>query len=788
MSSQFIDPEMQEIFEGFLIETQELLDSLSQDLMLMETSPDDQDLLNRIFRSFHTIKGTSSFMGFSSISEITHSAEDLLNKLRRSELAVSLEIVDVLLEVHDWIQLLVDKLNRGDTGSVDYSATLAQLEKLKTGELSAVEIPNQTDDLSEEVSLEQDLEMPDQSDETSYVNSMDEPSIENTEQDLQDLTETSDEWNETSESENDELGISAIDLVIGNKDMVTKPGDFTDEENALLEAAFAEMNLSLFKESGGFQRTGESDEEHPAHEQAEDTEMATQESVLDENFESEPKSQQEPLAEELVEEFHNTETDESATEPTTEITAVELEEHFEEVYHSQEPVTQEPIIEKISEKAHPHEQRSPITDKHQTSTAGSFKEQQSAASTTAQSKAKVAQDTIRIDVSRVETLMDLSGELVLGRNRLAQITEMLEHEFENKIKIRDLIETTAQIDFVTSEIQAAVMRMRMVPIGKLYQKAPRIVRDLAKEFNKQIQLVLKGEDTEIDRGIIEELNDPLVHMIRNSCDHGVEKPEDRAKAGKSPLGTITLDAEQEGNNIVLRISDDGKGMDPEKIKQKALEKGIITNDTAQQMSAREAFQLIFLPGFSTAQVVSAVSGRGVGMDVVRTNIQNLKGMIDIDSELGAGTTFVVKLPLTLAIIQGLLVKVKHEVYALPLSSVVEVVAVNINNIYTVNRQEVIRIRAEVLPIIRLNNALGVTKENEPLDDKNVVVVGFGLQRVGLVCDELLGQQEIVIKSLGEYLGAIPGIAGSTILGDGSVIMIIDVAELIQDVYSKRYQM
>jgi two-component system chemotaxis sensor kinase CheA len=253
--------------------------------------------------------------------------------------------------------------------------------------------------------------------------------------------------------------------------------------------------------------------------------------------------------------------------------------------------------------------------------------------------------------------------------------------------VRDLIETTAQIDFVTSEIQAAVMRMRMVPIGKLYQKAPRIVRDLSKEFGKKINLIVKGEETEIDRGIIEELNDPLVHMIRNSCDHGIEPSEDRIRLGKPEYGTITLDADQEGNNMFLRISDDGRGMDPEKLKAKAIEKGILTPEQASQMSPREAFQLIFAPGFSTAAKVTAVSGRGVGMDVVRSNIQNLKGMIDIESEIGKGTTFIIKLPLTLAIIQGLLVKVQDETYALPLSSVVEVVAINTDSVYTVSHQE-----------------------------------------------------------------------------------------------------
>ncbi|MDQ1266851.1 MAG: two-component system, chemotaxis family, sensor kinase CheA, partial [Bacteroidota bacterium] len=263
---------------------------------------------------------------------------------------------------------------------------------------------------------------------------------------------------------------------------------------------------------------------------------------------------------------------------------------------------------------------------------------------------------------------------------------------------------------------------------------------------------------------------------------GVESVADREAAGKPSTGTITLDAEQEGNNIVLRISDDGKGMDPDKLKAKAVEKGIITQEQAVQMGSQQAFQLIFLPGFSTAAKVSSVSGRGVGMDVVRTNIQNLKGMIEIESELGKGSTFVIKLPLTLAIIQGLLVMVQGETYALPLGSVVEVVAIQSEMVYSINQQEVIRIRNEVIPLVRLDSALNTPTKMSGLDDRNVVVVGLGIQRIGLVVDELLGQQEIVIKSLGEYLGDIVGIAGSTIMGDGRVIMIIDVAELIQSLY------
>jgi two-component system chemotaxis sensor kinase CheA len=377
--------------------------------------------------------------------------------------------------------------------------------------------------------------------------------------------------------------------------------------------------------------------------------------------------------------------------------------------------------------------------------------------------------------------MDLSGELVLGRNRLSQISDRLKELFDNEHLVAELLETTSQLDKITTDIQATAMKMRMVPIGKLYQKSPRIVRDLSKEFGKEIELILKGEDTEIDRGIIEELNDPLVHMIRNSCDHGIESPEKRVAKGKPAKGTITLDAEQEGNNIVLRISDDGNGIDAEKVKAKALEKGVISAEQAAQMSKRELYQLIFAPGFSTAAVVSAVSGRGVGMDVVKTNIQKLKGVIEIESEINKGTTFVIKLPLTLAIIQGLIVQVENETYALPLSNVVEVVALTDENCSTINQKRVIRIRQQVLPLLTLKSELNIPAKPTPSTAQYVVVIGLAHQRLGIVVDSLLGQEEIVIKSLGQYLGNIPAIAGSTILGDGRVIMILDIQELVDKV-------
>jgi two-component system chemotaxis sensor kinase CheA len=325
----------------------------------------------------------------------------------------------------------------------------------------------------------------------------------------------------------------------------------------------------------------------------------------------------------------------------------------------------------------------------------------------------------------------------------------------------------------------------MVPVGKLYQKAPRIVRDLSKEFNKKINLIVKGEETEIDRGIIEELTDPLTHMIRNSCDHGIETPEVRTSKGKPDTGTIVLDAEQEGNNIVLKISDDGSGMDAEKLKTKAIEKGILTAEQTATMSNKEAYQLIFAPGFSTAAKVTSVSGRGVGMDVVRTNIAALKGYVEIETEIGKGTTFFIKLPLTLAIIQGLIVNCGGEKFAIPLNSVLNVVSVDIENIFTLNQIEVIRIREDVIPLLRLDYALNTPEQKDDISRSYVVIVGVGAQSIGIIVDDLLGQQEVVIKSLGDYLGTIKSISGSTIMGDGSVIMILDVAVLVQTVYTNK---
>jgi two-component system chemotaxis sensor kinase CheA len=677
MSGGF-DNEMKELLESFLIETQEILDTLDQDLMQLESQADNFELLNSVFRSFHTIKGTSSFMGFDQITEITHHAEDILNKLRKAELRVNSEIVDALLEVYDWLKTLLKKAQSGDGEAVDYSKTMEKLHKISHPE-SATAAADGT---------------PASVDAAPAAGGAAAPSV--------------------------------VENLLADPTFGKKGDYFTDDELSMIAAAFDEINKTM---------TGGSQASAPAASTPAPTPAPT------------PKAAEAPKA------------PVAATPAPTPAPAPKA---------AEAPKAAAPIAAAKT---------APAAEAPKKSIGKELTNDDKA-------KASVATETtIRVDVNRLETLMDLSGELVLGRNRLAQVTQELMQRYENHDFLRELQETSSAIDFITTELQSAIMKTRMVPISKIFQKAPRIVRDLSKEFGKDIELVLRGEETELDRGIIEELNDPLVHMIRNSCDHGIEGPVEREKSGKSTKGTLILDAQHEGNHIVVNIIDDGKGINPEFLKTKALEKGLITSEQAQTMTDRDAYSLIFMPGFSTAEKVTSVSGRGVGMDVVRTNIQKLKGIIEVDSKLGSGTTFTIKLPLTLAIIQGLLVRVQSEIYALPLSAVVEVVNTDLNQIYSVNQNEVIRIRNQVFPLIRMDKVLKTPSKEDTLENRYVVVVGLADKRLGLVVDELLGQKEIVIKSLGEYLGHIRGMSGSTILGDGRVIMILDIEELIQEAHS-----
>ena len=388
--------------------------------------------------------------------------------------------------------------------------------------------------------------------------------------------------------------------------------------------------------------------------------------------------------------------------------------------------------------------------------------------------------TVRVETKRLDHVMNLVGELVLGRNRLMKIGSGLEEQDETNLLVRELSLTLAQLNLVTSDLQLAVMKTRMVPIRKVFSRFPRLVRDLSSKLGKQVRLELSGEDTEVDKSVADELGDPLVHLVRNSMDHGLESIEERKQSGKNPEGTVRLAAFQEGNSIVIRIEDDGRGLQVEKIAEKALAKGLISESELTAMSPQDIMKLIFLPGFSTADQVSDLSGRGVGMDVVRTNISRMNGSLELDSEPTLGSQVTIKLPLTVAIIQALMVEVKGAIFAVPLASVIEAVKVTKEDIKSVNGQAVLNLRERILPLLDLAQTFQIPNDHLG-DERYVVVVAIGAQRFGVVVDCLRAQEEVVIKPLGEFLSNVQGVAGATITGDGKVVLILDMADLVQNV-------
>lgn len=392
--------------------------------------------------------------------------------------------------------------------------------------------------------------------------------------------------------------------------------------------------------------------------------------------------------------------------------------------------------------------------------------------------------TIRVETRRLDSVMNLVGELVLGRNRLIKIGGLLDQTHESDPQVRALGETLTQLNLVTTDLQLAVMKTRMLPIKKVMAKLPRMVRDLSAKLGKQVRLETHGEETELDKSVADEIGDPLVHLVRNAIDHGIEMPNERHAARKPSEGVLRIAASQEGNSIVIRIQDDGKGIPISKIKAKALQKGLISEAELATMEPREVVNLVFLPGFSTAEKVTDVSGRGVGMDVVRTNIRKMNGTVEIESEEGKGSLITIKLPLTIAIIQALMVEVEKATFAIPLSSVIEAVRISKSEIKTINGREVLHLRDRVLPLLRLAKEFEIPTDKER-DRFYVVVAALGDRRIGVVVDELRSQEEVVIKSIWEYLDSIKGISGATITGEGKVVLILDISELVENAQAWR---
>ncbi|OQX72629.1 MAG: chemotaxis protein CheA [Campylobacteraceae bacterium 4484_4] len=668
--------EFQEILEDFLIEAFEMIEQLDNDLIELENSPEDLDLLNRIFRVAHTIKGSSSFLNFDVLTHLTHHMEDVLNKARRGELVITPEVMDVVLESTDHMKALLEHIKEtgSDEGALDVGPTVERLEAVLKGEA------------------------PKEAEEAPAAAAEPEPEPAEEEPDLSEMSE------EEIEGE--------IERLLQERQ---------EEDRKRREA----------------KRKAEAAEVKPAE--------SSGEPDLSQMSEEEIEAEIERLLKERQEEDRKKREAKRKAQEEAKAKAAQ------------------PREAKETAKSAP-----PATPKQKPQTKAAAPKER---------KASVEQ-TIRVDVKRLDDLMNLIGELVLGKNRLLKIYDDVEERYEGEQFLEELNQVVSSISLVTTDLQIAVMKTRMLPIGKVFNKFPRMVRDLSRELHKEIELVISGEETELDKSIVEEIGDPLVHIIRNSCDHGIETPEERVAKGKPAKGTVQLKAYNEGNHIIIEIVDDGKGLDPDMLKAKAMEKGLISEKEADQMSDKEAFMLIFKPGFSTAAKVTNVSGRGVGMDVVKSNIEKLNGIIEVDSEMDKGTTLKLKIPLTLAIIQSLLVSVQEEYYAVPLASVLETVRITPDEIQSVEGRSVLRLRDEVLPLVHLADIFDVERVFKMGEHAYVVIIGLAESKLGVIVDSLVGQEEIVIKSLGEYLKGIEGIAGATIRGDGRVTLIVDVGALM----------
>ncbi|WRF13813.1 chemotaxis histidine kinase/response regulator CheAY2 [Helicobacter pylori] len=645
--------DLQEIMEDFLIEAFEMNEQLDQDLVELEHNPEDLDLLNRIFRVAHTIKGSSSFLNLNILTHLTHNMEDVLNRARKGEIKITPDIMDVVLRSIDLMKTLLVTIR--DTGS------------------------------------------------------------------------------DTNNGKENEI-----------------------EEAVKQLQAITSQNLEGAKETSGTKEAPKEVKEEIKKENQTETKTPTAENPASDN----------PLADEPDLDYAN-------------MSAEEVEAEIERLLNKRQEADKERRAQKKQEAK---QEVTPTKEPPKTETpkAPKTETKAKAKADTEENKAPSigVEQTVRVDVRRLDHLMNLIGELVLGKNRLIRIYSDVEERYDGEKFLEELNQVVSSISAVTTDLQLAVMKTRMQPVGKVFNKFPRMVRDLSRELGKSIELIIEGEETELDKSIVEEIGDPLIHIIRNSCDHGIEPLEERRRLNKPETGKVQLSAYNEGNHIVIKISDDGKGLDPVMLKEKAIEKGVISERDAEGMSDREAFNLIFKPGFSTAKVVSNVSGRGVGMDVVKTNIEKLNGIIEIDSEVGVGTTQKLKIPLTLAIIQALLVGVQEEYYAIPLSSVLETVRISQDEIYTVDGKSVLRLRDEVLSLVRLSDIFKVDAILESNSDVYVVIIGLADQKIGVIVDYLIGQEEVVIKSLGYYLKNTRGIAGATVRGDGKITLIVDVGAMM----------
>lgn len=743
-----------EFLDFYLLDSQEQIDRLGAGLLQLEREGENIGLINDLFRSAHSLKGASGTMGFTPIVALTHAAEDLLDRLRQGKMEVSIEVIDILLAVTDTVRAMLAQVEKRQEISVGYEELVVAMRAILDGEKRAVpEVPQPDPELEQS-----DLA-------TDFV--------------PLDFSLTSEESEKVNNAQGMGHDVYQVDVKLA--------------PNTLMKAVRAVMATQKLEGMGTVIKI------HPS---LEDLEAGNDNN---EGFSflllcDEPK---EEIRRELLEvselegvDIHpypvsegtgeeNISEKKSAVETTVLGPELKPKEEADTVRDEQTitPSPEQILSVEPSDKSitpTPVPAPPPITKPAPAIVPGSLTPPAGAAGGENNTQQV---HTIRVDTVRMDNLINLVGEMVITRTRLVQIGLDLKAQYNTDNMVNNLNEANVYLGRLMNDLQESVMRLRMVAIGTVFGRFPRLVRDLAKKTGKEIDLVLKGEDTELDKTVVEVIGDPLMHLIRNSVDHGIESPEERLAAGKPEHGTVTLDAYHDGNHIAILITDDGAGLDLEKIYTIALSKGLINE--REELSESEIANLIFLPGFSTADKVTDISGRGVGMDVVKKALTNLGGVVDISTRKGKGTTFTIRLPLTLAIIQALLVEVGVEIYAVPLSSVLETLLVNRSDIKTIGGLPIVQLRGNTLPLISLQEKFELPAPEIPSEEVFVVVVGFGDKALGLIVDELRGQQEVVIKSLGDFLNNLPGIAGATILGDGKVTLILDIGSLLQDVLVNR---
>ena len=716
-----------DILQDFLVEAGEILEALNEQLVDLEQTPDDADLLNAIFRGFHTIKGGGSFLSLTNLVDVCHKSEDVFNLLRNHELTLSADMMDAFLRVLDEVNSMFEEIRSGQDPSAADPGLINELISMQDPDGA----PEEDVTAAESASQEAD----DASDE-DVANAVDSAVAAMAKQ--------------TSDKPDQQTGTAAAEEFVSGKD------EISDEEfENLLDALHGAGNAPQAVAS----------ESSPADSAGDE--------ITDDEFEA------------LLDELHGKgagpgsaqpeKTAASAAEVASDASDLISDDEFESLLDDIHGKGKGPTAKASAKADSGADQTAKAAPKQasktQKSSAAAAKKPTAAKPAGRDASAAKGETTVRVDTARLDDIMNLVGELVLTRNRLNTLRQTFDDERVHK--------AISSLDVVTADLQTAVMKTRMQPVKKVFGRFPRVVRDLARSLKKEVSLELEGEETDLDKNLVEALADPLVHLVRNSVDHGVEMPDVREKAGKPRQGSVLLSAQQEGDHILLSIRDDGAGMDPEVLRNKVVEKGLMDAESAARLDDKGCFDLIFMPGLSTKEQISDVSGRGVGMDVVKTKITQLNGTIEIDSALGTGTELRIKVPLTLAILPTLMVQLGQRKFALPLSIVNEIFELSSKKVSIVDGREVVMNRGKAPPIFNLRKwLLNGSDSAEFGGDPHVIMVQVGNESVGFIVDQVIGQEEVVIKPLGRMLQGLPGMAGSTITGDGNIAIILDVPGLL----------